>query len=207
MLVNAIRDLIEDVCRRGKGPFDMDFFEKHICVMAGIADTLARALGADREVVALSAYLHDITAVEEYTSVAKHHILGGDRAVEILSDYGYPAEKIAAIRQCILTHSAPLALHQGTVEEVCISNADAASQMLMPGYWLHYAFSAKQFGYRQGLDWYLKKIDDHYTGMVPEARAIVEDACHAERLLFGGEVGQVGNVLYKAQEQGFFAQT
>jgi len=165
----------------------MDFFEKHICVMVGIADTLALALGADREVVALSAYLHDIAAVENYASVAKHHILGGERAAEILSDYGYPAQKIAAVRQCILTHSTPLTLHQGTAEEVCISNADAASQVIMPGYWLHYAFSVKQLGYRRGLDWYLKKIDAQYAGMVPEARAIVEEACLAERLLFDRE--------------------
>ncbi len=187
MLVNAMRDLIEDVCRRGKGPFDMDFFEKHVCVMAGIADALAKDLGADREIVALSAYLHDIAAVEDYASVASHHILGGERAAEILSDYGYPTEKIAAVRQCILTHSAPLALHQGTAEEVCISNADAASQVIMPGYWLRYAFSVKQFGYRQGLDWYREKIDVHYAGMVPEARVIIEEAYHAERLLFDRE--------------------
>lgn len=187
MLVNKMRDLIENVCCEGKGPFDILFFEKHICVMAGIADTLAITLGADREIVAISAYLHDIAAVEDYASVARHHILGGERAAEILSAHGYPFDKIDAVRQCILTHSAPLQLHQSTVEEVCISNADAVSQVLMPGYWMHYAFSVKQFSYKQGLDWYREKIESHYTGMVPEAKAIAEEAYHTERMLFNRE--------------------
>lgn len=184
MLVKKMRELIEDACRRGKGPFDTVFFEKHICVMAGIADDLAKARGADREIVALSAWLHDIAAVEDYASVARHHILGGERAAEILSAQGYPTERIAAVRQCILTHSAPLKLSQGTAEEVCISNADAVSQVIMPGYWLHYAFSVKQLGYKQGIDWYREKIDAHYAGLVPEARTIAEEAYLAERLLF-----------------------
>lgn len=187
MLIERARQAIKAVCISSTGPFQISFFEKHICVMAGIADTLAEALGADREIVALAAYLHDIAAIEDYASVSKHHILGGERAAEILSEYGYPANKIEAVRQCIFTHSSPLLLHQGTVEEVCISNADAVSQLLMPGYWLHYAYTAKQLGYTQGLAWYRSLMDAHYAGLIPQARSIAEDAYRAERLLFDRE--------------------
>ncbi len=197
MLVNKIRDLIENVCREGKGPFDIVFFEKHICVMAGIADALAKTLGADREIVALSAYLHDIAAIEDYASVARHHILGSERAAEILSSHGYPDDKIAAVRQCAVTHSAPLALSQGTLEEVCISNADAVSQVLMPGYWLHYAFVVKQYGYKQGLEWYAEKTDAHYAAMVPEAKAIAEEAYRAMRVLLEREVAASMNTMHQ----------
>jgi uncharacterized protein len=187
MLEDAMRSLIQDTCSHGTGPFDTDFFEKHICVMAQIAVSLAQIFHADREVVALAAYLHDISAVEDYATVADHHILGGKRAFEILSAQGYPKEKIEAVRRCILTHSAPVAIGQGLIEEVCISNADAASQILMPGYWLHYAFVAKHMNYKSGLNWYTQKIDSHWSGMTAEAKSITAQAYYAAKALFIGE--------------------
>ena len=187
MLTEQIRSLMEDVCLKGQGPFDTAFFEKHIQVVASIADTLAQKYHADREVVALAAYLHDISAVEDYSSVVRHHILGGERAEEILSSHCYPAEKIAAVRQCILTHSTPVAIGQGTLEEVCISNAEAASRILMPGYWLHYAFTAKRLDYHKGLAWYTDMIDSHWSRMTEEAKAIAAEAYHAAKTLFDRE--------------------
>lgn len=187
MLEEQMRIWIKDVCRHGTGPFDTSFFEKHICVMAQIADTLAQTFHADREVVALAAYLHDISAIEDYATVANHHILGGERAGEILTAHGYPAEKIDAVRRCIFTHSAPVAAGQGTMEEICISNADAVSQIMMPGYWLHYAFVAKHMSYKEGLDWYIDKIDSHWNAMAEEARAIAMRAYQAARVLFTRE--------------------
>lgn len=184
MLTEQIKSLIKDVCNRGTGPFDTVFFQKHTCVMAQIADMLAQTFHADREIVALAAYLHDISAIEDYAKVAQHHILGGERAGEILSALGYPAEKIEAVRKCIFTHSAPMAPGQGTVEEVCISNADAASQIMMPGYWLHYAFVVKHLGYENGLAWYMDKIDSHWNTMAEEARVIASEAYHAAKVLF-----------------------
>jgi putative nucleotidyltransferase with HDIG domain len=188
MLGEQMRSLIKDACNRGTGPFDAVFFEKHTCVMAQIADTLAQTFHADREVVALAAYLHDISAIEDYATVSRHHILGGERAREILSALGYPNEKIDAVRRCILFHSAPVAPGQGTAEEVCISNADAASQIMMPGYWLHYAFVVKHLGYEIGLAWYAEKIDSHWSGMVEEARAIAAEAYHAAKILLSREM-------------------
>ncbi len=187
MLEEQMRIWIKDVCRHGTGPFDTSFFEKHICVMAQIADTLAQTFHADREVVALAAYLHDISAIEDYTTVANHHILGGERAGEILTAHGYPAEKIDAVRRCIFTHSAPVAAGQGTMEEICISNADAVSQIMMPGYWLHYAFVFKHMSYKEGLDWYIDKIDSHWNAMAEEARAIAAQAYQTARVLFTRE--------------------
>ncbi len=186
-MLEQIRSLMKDICSRGAGPFDTAFYEKHICVMAQIADTLAQTFHADREIVGLAAYLHDISAIEDYASVAKHHILGGERAEEILSSLEYPAGRIAAVRQCILTHSSPLAPGQGTLEEVSISNADAASQIMMPGYWLHYAFTAKRLGYEKGLSWYVNGMDSHWNTMAEEAKAIAAEAYQAAKVLFTKE--------------------
>ena len=188
MMPEQIKSLMEDVCYHGPGPFDSSFYEKHILVMAGIADTLAQIFHADREIVALAAYLHDISAIEDYASVSRHHILGGERAAEILLSLGYPAEKIDPIRQCILTHNSPLALGQGTLEEVCISNADAASQIMVPGYWLHYAYTAKKLSYEQGLAWYRNMIDSHWNAMVEEAQAIAKEAYETAQALFKREM-------------------
>ncbi len=187
MLIENIRTMMCEVCRHGTGPFDSVFFEKHIQVVADIADKLAVIYQADREVVALSSYLHDISAIEDYSLVSQHHILGSQRAEQILKVQGYPEDRIAAVRQCILTHSAPVALGQGTLEEVCISNADAASQIMMPGYWLHYAFCVKKLSYDQGLAWYRSRIDSHFSSMTAQAKAIAAQAYHLAYALFENE--------------------
>ncbi len=188
-MVETMRGLIEDTCSQGTGPFDADFFTQHILVMTVAADALALTLHADREVVALAAYLHDIAAVEDYGGIAKHPILGAERAGEILSAQGYPAERIAAVQRCILSHSAPLAPGQGTPEEVAISNADAVSQITRPGYWLRYGTVAKKLGYQQGLAWYKERIQSHWQSLIPEARCLAADAYNGAMSLFAAEWG------------------
>jgi uncharacterized protein len=188
-MIEAMRSLIEDVCNYGTGPFDADFYAQHILVMAGVADALAVMLHADREVVALAAYLHDIAAVEDYGSVAKHHILGADRAAAILKDRGCAEDTIFAVRRCILSHPAPLSPGHGTPEEVAISNADAVSQILRPGYWLRYGTVAKNLGYRDSLISYKNRIQSHWAALIPEAKPLASDVYHGALALFAAEWG------------------
>jgi len=61
-----------------------------------------------------------------------------------------------------------------TLEEFCLSNADAISQIANPGYWLYFAFRIKNMNYDEGRSWYLSRINDHWTKMIETARNLVE---------------------------------
>lgn len=70
-----------------------------------MSDRLARAEGADLDIVHAAALLHDIEgshpAGEER---ANHHVQSADLAAEILRSEGWPEERIAEVQHCIRAH-------------------------------------------------------------------------------------------------------
>lgn len=77
----------------------------HIERVYAMASRLARAEGADLEIVQAAALLHDIQgshpAGEER---ANHHVQSAELAAEILRREGWPEERIAAVQHCIRAH-------------------------------------------------------------------------------------------------------
>jgi putative nucleotidyltransferase with HDIG domain len=151
-----------------------DFFDQHILVVVNFADQLAENLGADREIVNLSAYLHDIAAVLDFNNRKNHPITGADLAEQILSRNNYPPEKIIKVKKCITTHSSPVALGNGLIEEVCLSNADALSQINNPAYWLYFFYNINQLNYAEGTKSYLSLIDSNWKRLIDPAKHLIE---------------------------------
>jgi uncharacterized protein len=145
-----LREYVFEACQRPENRFSPAFFDQHIEVVVGYSARLADRLGADKEVVQLAAWLHDLAAVRDFSILADHARLGAEQARILLA--GHPAvERVAG---CILTHSTPL--HEGTPEQICISNADAMAQISRPDYWSFYAYGVRRFGFEQGRAWLLQ---------------------------------------------------
>jgi uncharacterized protein len=79
----------------------------HVLRVYQLAERLALAEGADLEIVRAAALLHDAegsapggTAGER----ASHHQASAVFAAEILTNEGWPAERIAAVQHCIRAH-------------------------------------------------------------------------------------------------------
>ncbi len=77
----------------------------HIQRVYAMAERIARAEGADLEIVRAAALLHDIEgshpAGEERLN---HHRQSADLAAGILREEGWPEERIAAVQHCIRAH-------------------------------------------------------------------------------------------------------
>lgn len=77
----------------------------HIQRVYAMAERIARAEGADLEIVRAAALLHDIEgshpAGEERQN---HHHQSAEIAAEILREEGWPEERIAAVQHCIRAH-------------------------------------------------------------------------------------------------------
>jgi uncharacterized protein len=174
MIDKVISAYVEKACGKSDNVLTNSFFAEHILVVEEYAIRLAGILKADDEIVSLSAFLHDISAVLDFSSLPNHNIESARIASELLAENAYSRDKIERVSQCIVNHILPIELGKGTLEEVCLSNADAMSQIANPGYWLYFAFRIKNMNYDEGRSWYLNRINDHWTKLIDPAKKLIE---------------------------------
>jgi predicted metal-dependent HD superfamily phosphohydrolase len=136
-------------------------------------------------VVELAAWLHDLAAVRDFATLPTHARDGARLAGEWLALQGLPAPRVEAVRRCVASHSAPVAPGAGTVEEVCLSNADVLAQLARPAYWFHYLHDVRGLSREEGRPWFRARATEVWTALAPEARALAL----AERAAVLGMVG------------------
>lgn len=167
-----VADLVREACRRKENRFGPAFLTEHVEPATALALTLAPRLGADPEVVALAAWLHDLAAVRDFGCLPEHAAEGAQLAREILPAMGVPAPRVEAVARTILSHSFPVRAGQGTPEEVCLSNADVLSHLARPAYWTFYLYGPRSMAYRDGLLWLSGRIGPAFLALTPHAQAL-----------------------------------
>jgi uncharacterized protein len=175
MMVETIREYVRGECSSSKNAFEPVFFEQHLSVVTEYAKRLGGVLGADLEIIELAAWLHDLSAVQDITALPKHPGLSAEIARKLLGEKGYPPERIDRVARCIASHSVPVQVGGGLPEEVCVSNADAMSQIVKPSYWLYYVFRVRQFGFVEGRNWLRQRVETNWAALIPQAREIIEN--------------------------------
>lgn len=173
-MVNLIKDYVYNQCNQSYNVFGPAFFDQHLLVVAEYGKKLADYFGANREVVELSAYLHDISVIDDFNTIQNHHLLSAEIAGKILNQYNYPSKLIEKVEQCIRSHSAPVQIDAGSVEEISLSNADAISQITNQPYWFFYAFNIRKYDFNQGREWLLKRVEKNWNGLIKPAKELVE---------------------------------
>jgi len=110
------------------------FFDFHLReVVAASEDLLKKYPEADREVVILASWMHDLghlvaITLDEVDSVkADHHLVGEKMAQKMLEPYNLPKEKQAKIARAILCHRAKEPYLPQTIEEKIVAVADTLS--------------------------------------------------------------------------------
>lgn len=122
-IINDINKLLNNICDEGRMKY-------HIIPVVNISVEIARKLGADIQVVEISAYLHDITRI--LGDKDNHHITSARFAKEFLQKYEFDSEKIELIEKCIKNHRGSIDCKRETTEEKIISTADAISHIEYP---------------------------------------------------------------------------
>jgi len=174
MIVDEMKEYVAGECRSSKNAFGPAFFDEHLSVVARYAVELGRILGADLEIVELAAWMHDLSAVQDFAALPRHPALSAEIARKTLAERGYPADRIERVAACIASHSVPMQIGSGSLEEVCVSNADAISQIVKPSYWHYYIFKVRQFGFVEGREWLRQRVASHWAALIPQARALIE---------------------------------
>ncbi|MCK4647344.1 HD domain-containing protein [Candidatus Pacearchaeota archaeon] len=124
-IVEKIRRFVEEESKKPTAKYGYEPYEFHLIPVRTYAVNLAKRLGADIEIVELTAWLHDIGSIiygREY-----HHITGAEIAEKKLKELGYPESKIEKIKQSILSHRGSNDINSKSLEAQIISDADVIS--------------------------------------------------------------------------------
>lgn len=110
MIEDIVKDYAKRTCELPENLLSPSFFKEHLLVVSEYAEKLCNLLGGDNEVVRVSAYLHDISAVLDFKTLATHNANSADIAESILIHNNFPKDKTEMVKQCILKHTTPLRL-------------------------------------------------------------------------------------------------
>jgi uncharacterized protein len=173
VLISAVQAYIREACERRENIFGTAFFERHLIEVADWAVKLGKELHAEREIVELASYFHDLSAVLDPTTLPKHPNASAELAMGILRGMGYPETNLERVACAIRLHSDPLPIGASSIETVCLSNADAMARITQPAYWLWFAFVVRRLSFEEGCNWLREMIERQWNLMIEPAREMV----------------------------------
>ncbi len=177
MYIDMIEKIKDDVKQRCESPNNLFGFGiyKHIESVAKNAVELARLYQADAEVCEVAGWLHDIASITDYQLYENHHIHGAAMAEEILKSFGYPEDKIEAVKLCILNHRGSVIREKSTREEVCVADADAISHYDSLPSLFYLAFVQKKLTVDDGVMFIKNKLERSYNKMSQKSKEYYQD--------------------------------
>lgn len=171
--IAAVRRFVEAAGRDPANAYGPQFCARHVAVVSDYALALADRLGADRRIVEASALLHDIAAMQDVRTLARHAEIGGAIARRFLLQHGTSAATAEAVAQSIALHSSPVPVENHAAEAVCLSHADAMAQIAQPAYFLFVGFRVRNLGFAEGRAWLQTFLTKQWSALLPEAKALV----------------------------------
>ena len=122
-IIARIKEFVEIECKKPTSKYGYEPFEHHFVPVVRYAEELGDKLKCDKEILIISAWLHDIGSIMEGRE--NHHETGAKIAEEKLRKLGYPLSKIELVKKCILNHRGSQERVRETVEEKILVDADA----------------------------------------------------------------------------------
>ena len=185
-----IKQIVEKECA------DLDYFDYkyHLLPVVEYAAKLAEICDVDKEVVELSAWLHDIGRIK--FGARNHELTGAAEAERILKQFGYSDEIIEQVKHCILAHRGSGSIQPQTMEAKVVATADALAHfdMFLP---LLTAMGKRGKGKddKRIYRWVYEKMERDWNKkiLIPAAMEIAEEKYRAIELLLGSEASGPDN--------------
>ena len=175
-IIPRIRQIILDLCKNKDWKW-----KNHIESVVRNSELLAKKTGADKEIVEIAAWLHDITKIKGQRK--GHHITGSEEAEKILREFGYPQDKIEKVKHCIITHSSDEDYPPKTNEAKVLASADALSYFDNFEDLAYGAYKIKGLSAEEGRKFLMIKYEKSWKKLMPEARKMAKKRYDAIRLL------------------------
>lgn len=147
----------------------------HIEAVVKNAELLADSYHADKEIVMIAAWLHDISSITDYALYKDHHIHGAEMARDILLPFGYDDAKIARVQSCIRKHRGSVYIADKNAEELCVADADAISHFDNLPNLLYLAYVERHMGIREGAAFVKGKLQRSYNKLSDAGKALYRE--------------------------------
>ena len=182
-IVSEIKNFVEEESSKPESKYGYEPFVFHFIPVVKYAQELAEELGADKEIVTLAAWLHDIGSVMHGRE--DHHLAGAKIAEEKLRELNYPEERIEMVKKCILNHRGSQENNPQTIEEKIISDADALSNFdNIPGIFKA-AFVYENLTQEEAKEAVRKKLDNKWNKLYfNNSKDIIRPRYEAAMILF-----------------------
>lgn len=161
-------------CEKPENRFGMGCYY-HIEAVVKNAGLLAQPYGADREIVMIAAWLHDIASITDYDLYPQHHIHGAEMARQILSQLSYDESGIRIVQDCIRNHRGSVSTQRLSAEEICVADADAVSHFDGLPSLLYLAFVERGMNLADGVQFVREKLERSYHKLSPAGRDFYQE--------------------------------
>ena len=164
-------------CKKTTNKFGMGCYY-HIEAVVKNGEILAEKYNADKEIVMIAAWLHDIASITDYTLYEEHHIHGAQMAQELLSKLSYDESKILKVQNCIRNHRGSVYTNKNSIEELCVADADAISHFDSIPSLLYLAYVERQMSLEEGIQFVKGKLERSFCKLSKESKEYYKDKYH-----------------------------
>ena len=165
---------VKNRCEQPTNAYGIGAWDHHIKIVYELAKKYASEYGADLEIVAIAALLHDIASVTDASFTEEHHIIGADIAEHLLIAENYPRNKISLVKKCILNHRGSRPVNKTTPEEICIADCDAMAHFYSIPSLLSMVYKEKGLSIDEGSKFVMNKLDRSYNKMSDKGKTLVK---------------------------------
>ena len=171
-------------CKKPTNKFGMGCYY-HIEAVVKNGEILAEKYNADKEIVMIAAWLHDVASVTDYALYENHHEHGAEMARDILSKFSYDEPKILMVQNCIRNHRGSVHHDKNSIEELCVADADAISHFDSIPSLLHLAYVERQMDIEEGIQFVREKLERSFRKLSKESKMFYEDKYRQAMNLLG----------------------
>ena len=172
-MIEELRRLVERACAADSNHFGYGIWSHHITAVADNARRLAPRFGADPEIVEIAALLHDYASVKDVALYRDHHLHGPVEAEKLLRGFGYPQQRIDAVKHCIAAHRGSVEVEPVSAEAACLRSADAMAHVQNVPSLLYLAYRHHGLDIDQGARWVRAKLERSWHKLDDEVRELV----------------------------------
>lgn len=182
-IINEVYNEVKNRCMMPSNAYGIGAWDHHIELVYKIATENAYEYGANYNIVALAALLHDVASVTNKDFTEEHHIIGARIAEEILEKYELTEEELDLIKRCILNHRGSRLVDKTTPEEVCVADSDAMAHFYSVPSLLRMVYVEKGLSIDDGAEFVANKLERSFVKLSDKGKELIKPHYEAAKIL------------------------
>ena len=182
-IIEKVYEEVKRRCLLPSNAYGIGAWDHHIELVYKIALDIYKEYGANHDIVAIAALLHDIASVTDKDFTEEHHVIGAQIAEQLLREYELNEEQIEHIKLCILNHRGSRLVDKTTPEEICIADSDAMAHFYSVPSLLRMVYVEKDMTIDDGAEFVYNKLERSYNKLSDKGKEIIQPHYEAAKIL------------------------